>query len=160
MTVVLSIEIIGGDAFRKVLNEAPQIVRPALSRAINESAFFLEGEAKGNAPVNEGRLRGSIQTRPARPEENMRAVVGTNVNYAVFQEFGTGVFAGGSPIRPKNAKVLRFKTKGGAIVYARQVRGTRATHFMGKAKNATVPILNQNLGKALDIIVKELATGK
>lgn len=154
---LLTIQVKGGEEFARVLNNSPKITRPHLADALNESAFFLEGQAKVNAPIREGRLRGSITTVQARPGKKMRALVGTNLKYALFQEFGTGVFAGGSPIRPVTARVLRFKTRGGSVVFTKRVKGVRATKFMQRARDATKPVLERNLKKALDNITRDLA---
>jgi len=50
-----------------------------------EIAFEMERRAKPKAPVDEGRLRGSIEAG----EDREGAFVKTNVEYAAFQEFGT-----------------------------------------------------------------------
>jgi len=51
----------------------------------------IEAEAKRLCPTATGRLRNSI----AGDNDDKVAVVGTNVEYAPYQEFGTGVYATG-----------------------------------------------------------------
>src|SRR6185369_2539391 len=70
-------------------NNLPRIssqIERALSAAIKKAAFAIEAEAKTLAPVDTGMLRNSIQTDIEGP---LKATVGTNVEYAAYQEFGT-----------------------------------------------------------------------
>lgn len=70
-------------------NNLPRIttqIEKALSAAVRKAAFKIEARAKQLAPVDTGLLRNSIQTRIDGP---MKATVGTNVEYAPYQEFGT-----------------------------------------------------------------------
>lgn len=62
-------------------------LRPRLRDAINETALDVETLAKQRAPVKTGNLRRSLHTAPAA--EELRATVGTNVEYARFVEYGT-----------------------------------------------------------------------
>jgi hypothetical protein len=48
-----------------------------------------EGSAKHRCPVDTGRLRGSITHRVEQEENAVVGVVGTNVEYAPYVEFGT-----------------------------------------------------------------------
>jgi HK97 gp10 family phage protein len=70
-------------------NNLPRIqsqIERALSEAVRKAAFLIEAQAKTLAPVDTGMLRNSIQTRVEGP---LKATVGTNVDYASAQEFGT-----------------------------------------------------------------------
>jgi HK97 gp10 family phage protein len=73
----------------KVKNNLPRIssqIEKALSEAVRKAAFGIEATAKTLAPVDTGVLRNSIQTTV---ESATKATVGTNVEYAKYQEFGT-----------------------------------------------------------------------
>jgi len=91
--------------------------------------------ARKYAPVNTGRLRASIDTRLVRYNGEVAVLVGTNVNYAMFQHEGTGIYGPhGTPIVPVNARFLRFRPKGSTMyVYARSVRGNPPTFFLRRA---------------------------
>lgn len=52
--------------------------------------------------------------------------IGSDLDYAVYQEFGTG------PIVPRTAPVLSFVV-GGRRVFTMRTSGVPATHFMSKA---------------------------
>jgi HK97 gp10 family phage protein len=70
-------------------NDLPRIssqIERALSAAVKKAAFSIEAHAKELAPVDTGNLRNSIQTDIEGP---LKATVGTNVEYAQYQEFGT-----------------------------------------------------------------------
>ena len=69
-----------------------------IEQALVNSALMVERDAKIKAPVNKrkglgGRLRSSITHKTENFGSNNPAVlVGTNVEYAKFQEFGTSKF--------------------------------------------------------------------
>jgi len=91
--------------------------------------------AKKYAPVNTGRLRASINARLVSYGGGIAVLVGTNVNYAMYQHEGTGIYGPhGTPIVPRNAKFLRFVPKGGSTyVFARSVKGSPPTFFLRRA---------------------------
>lgn len=70
-------------------NNLPRIqsqLERALSELVRKTAFKIEAKAKTLAPVDTGLLRNSIQTNIEGP---LQATVGTPVEYAPYQEFGT-----------------------------------------------------------------------
>ena len=62
----------------------------AVEQAMKEAVLIVEADAKRNAPVDTGRLRGSI-TNEVRKIAGavLEGRVGTNVNYAKYVELGT-----------------------------------------------------------------------
>ncbi len=70
----------------------PEKVEYAIADGINKAAGIVEGSAKRLCPVDTGNLRGSIHVmKQAIPGKDMKATIGTNVEYAPYVEFGTGV---------------------------------------------------------------------
>ena len=70
-------------------NDLPRIasqIDRALSQLLRKHAFGIEAKAKALAPVDTGLLRNSIQTNIEGP---LKATVGTSIEYAAYQEFGT-----------------------------------------------------------------------
>ena len=59
----------------------------AVEKALEMMGLRCEGYAKANAPVDTGRLRNSI-THDVRSLEEA-VYIGTNVEYAPYQEYGT-----------------------------------------------------------------------
>lgn len=84
-----------------VVNNSVQVgeaFRAACLRALERCGMEAEGYAKDLAPVDTGRLRNGISH--AVSEDEMAAYVGANVEYGVYQELGTGIYAEGGGGRP------------------------------------------------------------
>ncbi len=60
-----------------------------LKSGMTKACLLVERDAKINAPVDTGRLRASITNRLEVEENQLVGIVGTNVEYASFVEFGT-----------------------------------------------------------------------
>jgi HK97 gp10 family phage protein len=63
-------------------------ITEAENRALEGVGEFIKGRAKLLAPVDDGNLRSSINH--VVDNKGARVVIGTNVEYAPYQEFGTG----------------------------------------------------------------------
>lgn len=88
--MTIDIEVKG---LKELQRKAEQMVKdlhgaPILD-AMRDSLLVIERGAKQNAPVDTGRLRASITPVITSSGEDVEGVVGTNVYYAPFQEFGT-----------------------------------------------------------------------
>ena len=78
----------------------PRFTTEPIRRLLKKLASAAEADAKKSAPVNTGRLRASITTSidsTGRPP--LWAKVGSNVFYAPYMEYGTGLLAEGSPAK-------------------------------------------------------------
>lgn len=80
-----SVRIEGLDKFRRAIRRGSERARSEARRALNATVIVAEGEIKSATPVRTGRLRSSI-THEVR---DLTGVVGTNVYYAPYVEFGT-----------------------------------------------------------------------
>ena len=60
-----------------------------LSQILSQACLIVENQARRDAPVDNGVLRNSIRSEV----EGKQGVVGTNIEYAPYVEFGTGLFA-------------------------------------------------------------------
>lgn len=133
------------DGFQIKLNE--QALRTLLTgpagpvmQQINTVLRQTANAARANAPADTGQLRASIKEDIQVTGLTIIARVYADAPHAIYQERGTGVYAGRGPITPKRGKYLVFKPKGSKqMVFARKVRGTPATHFLLKAIKATSP---------------------
>lgn len=85
----------------------PLAVERAVKKWLPAAGAAVEGQAKLYAPVDTGLLRGSINHRV----EGDTAIVGTNVEYAPYQEYGTRRFRPGvgQPFMRPAIDVLRKK---------------------------------------------------
>ncbi len=89
----MTIEFLNGspEALRKKLN--PQLFAEPARRFLLRAALYLQGEARGNAPVDTGRLRSSIAYEIDSSPMPLFAEVGSAVGYARFMEYGTGALS-------------------------------------------------------------------
>ena len=107
---------------------------------IVQGAMKVQAEAQTLAPVKSGRLRNSISIKYPTP---LTAIIGPQVEYGVYQEFGTGSRGefptGPYTITAKPGKLLRFKV-GAKVVFARSVThpGVRARHYMRDGLEAAI----------------------
>ena len=79
-------------------DEVIQAKDEAIARALETIGLVAERYAKEYAPVDTGRLRNSI-SHEAVPEEET-VYIGTNVEYAPYQELGTRFQPGTPFLRP------------------------------------------------------------
>lgn len=88
------------------------IASPELRAVLTMLALRVEREARKRAPIDTGRLRNSLTHRVYSTGYAAVAEVGTDVEYAVYQEFGT-------------SRVPPTRFLGGALqAVARQLGGT------------------------------------
>lgn len=129
------------------LNEAAvrRVVGGAIEAAVQQAADITAARAKRNIQAA-GRIDSSAMYREMTTERSSAKSKGdkvvylvyTPVEYADYQEFGTGLYGPrGAYIYPTKAKALRFRPKGAtAFVFAKRVRGVRPAHFMRDAAKA------------------------
>lgn len=95
-------------------------------KAVEEVAIAIEGQATINAPKDTGILKASI----TRKVNGLTAAIGTNLIYAMIQEFG-------GTIRAKTGKYLRFKNrKTGRWVTTESVKIPAANNGQGYMRPA------------------------
>tara|TARA_B100001123_G_C14516497_1_gene712547 strand:- start:165 stop:515 length:351 start_codon:yes stop_codon:yes gene_type:complete len=104
----MGIEIRGGDAFKSTLQKIAEKHPVTLDQALDDTADAISLEAQRIVPVDTGRLRASINVK----REFLVKVIGTNVKYAPFVEYGqpegTGPSGGPKPfMRPAYEKHRR-----------------------------------------------------
>lgn len=98
----------------------------------------VEAAAKRRAPVDTGRLRASIGTRTVTGAR-LRCVIGTNVKHAGWVTKGTGIYGRyKTPVVPRRAKMLRFTSRGGIVIFRRSVKGMKARPFLAEALHEVV----------------------
>lgn len=71
-----------------------------VAKDLAKRAIRVERLAKRLAPVDTGRLRASINWRIESDRRGLVAIVGTSVDYAPYQEFGTSIMAAHPFLRP------------------------------------------------------------
>ena len=98
----------------------------------------VKNRAQRLCPVDNGRLKKSIEVEMAVEGGVPVARVGTNVEYALYVHEGTGIHGSrGRPITPVRAKALRFTAgRNGPTLFRRQVAGQRGVPFLTDALDA------------------------
>ena len=86
--------------------EVEKWARDRILKELRSAAALAEAEAKLVCPVRTGRLKNSIMA--VVDEANLRAVVGSDVEYAFWVEAGTSMMAGRGYLRHA-LEVLRSK---------------------------------------------------
>lgn len=80
----MNISIEGIDGVMNMLQDF--VSEGRIQHALAVAGEVVRADAAANAPVDTGRLRGSITCQV----DGNSALIGTNVEYAVYVEFGTG----------------------------------------------------------------------
>jgi hypothetical protein len=94
----------------------------------------VQNEAKRRCPVDEGRLRASIENTVSVNGTQVIVRVGTVVSYAMDVHEGTGIYGpSGKVIRPTSAKALTWRPRAGPRVFVKWVRGQRGNPFLTDA---------------------------
>ncbi len=95
-------------------------------------AMFLDMADK--APRDTGEMTNTLTVDNEDSDTLIARRVGAPVEYASWQNEGTGIYAGGGRIYPTNAKALHFYwRKMGVTVTFASVAGTPATHWWDNA---------------------------
>ena len=84
----------------KLRTEVDQKVKANMEKA----CFLVDNDAKRFVAVDTGRLRSSITHEIEVAKDELRGVVGSNVEYAIDQEYGTSKQSGKPYLRPSLAK--------------------------------------------------------
>lgn len=83
---------------QRLLKKMPPAIRTATTRFLIKSGVIVKASAKDEAPVLTGILRGSISSRLDKLRNEM--IIGPNVEYGVYQEFGTKYMKAQPYMRP------------------------------------------------------------
>ena len=68
-----------------MLDRFAEKIKSGLPQGLARAGKIVEGDARAHAPVDTGRLRGSITSQA----QGLSCEIGTSVEYAIYQEFGT-----------------------------------------------------------------------
>lgn len=119
MPQIASVQLIDNSA--EVLAAMKEQVLLGLE-AIGQEA---EGYAKDECPVDTGRLRNSIAHKVV--EDEKAVYIGTNVEYGIYVEYGTGIYADNGQGRQTPWFYVDDKGEG------HYTRGMKPRHFLKKA---------------------------
>ena len=137
-------------------------IKTALLAAAKEVGAHTAGEVASVTPVNKnpapgqtrGRLAAGWSSKARKTRGGAEAIIGNNVFYGPYVNFGTGIYAGKGRIRAKRGKFLVFNM-GGQTIFARSIKGQRGQHFAesgmknasGDIPNIAVDAIEHSLGR-------------
>ena len=129
--------------FKISMQEAQTEIISAMEMKVIKACLLIEAEAKKKCPVDEGRLRASITHETKRNEKEIVGLVGTNVEYAPYVEYGTGIHA-------KNGKGRKtpWKWQG----HSKKYKGFHITRGQ-KPQPFLEPSVTENLEKIKKILL-------
>lgn len=110
---------------------------------MKDGCLKIEREAKQNCPKDTGRLRGSIESNVSVENGEVVGTIGSNVEYAPYVEYGTGLFSSKGDGR-KNVPWFFEDEKG----EWHKTSGSHAKPFLIPAMNANKENLIESLQKA------------
>ena len=84
-----NVTVRGLSSVQAKLDKLDPVTRAAAALGVQKSGLLVEGTAKNLSPVDTGALRGSINTTSKSLSSGAQATVRTNIEYAMYQEFGT-----------------------------------------------------------------------
>jgi len=110
----ISIKIPNLPKFQAALNKSPQYTEKEIRKAFEESLYQIVIETKPITPIDKGALRssiGQVDNEGIFKIEKTRAMVGTNIKYAVYVHEGTRYMIG-RPFLETGLKKSESKIKG------------------------------------------------
>lgn len=121
----IRIDAPAAEKIRSRFSQAPQIVRPEMAAGMQSAADVTLREIRTRTP-GRGGLRQAIQPKfnASRTEASITVFPGRYTPIARYQESGTGMYGSAGrmyEIRPRVARVLRFVSRGGSLVFTKRV---------------------------------------
>lgn len=152
----ISIKFTGVDEFDAKLKQVSKDMQGTpFARAMKASALLVSRSSKksGYVPVDTGRLRASITPEVYSRGRDIVGVVGSNVKYAPYQEFGTRPFW--PPISALNRWARRHGISAFLVARAISVRGIKALHYLQRALEDNYSRIQSIIGRAIGRIVEK-----
>ena len=143
------VSIIGVDRLTQRFNK---IANLELRSAMNEATKLVHGQATELAPKDKGLLQESIHMHVKSTGKELQGRVYTNVEYASYVEFGTGIKGNGTYPYTVEGLTLEYKNKGWA--YYDEDKGEWIYTKGQKAQPYMYPSLNMHK-KTIKAILKQ-----
>lgn len=140
------------------------IANPDLQDAMNQATALVHTQAKALAPVEKGQLAGSIHMQVDKSPSRLQGRVYTNVEYAPYVEFGTGVKGNGTYPYAIKGLGLTYRDKGwvyqdedtGEWVYT---KGQKAQPYLYPALKEKEKIIKQLFQNSVKTALKAKGKG-
>ena len=158
------------EGMKEVQEKMEQVISdlhgPPVLNAMRDATMKVQRDAKIAAPVDTGKLRASIVPEVALKDNVLEGVVGSNVKYAPYMEFGTGMHterammgAGGRHFPPSSALELwakRHRLPNGFVVARAIFRagGLKPRRFLRQAFEQNETYIRKLFDRTIQTIVE------
>jgi len=137
---------------KRIESDLRKLRGPEMLQAMRNAVLIVLRDVKINSPVDTGRLRSSITPEVFADGDDVVGVVGSNVEYAKWQEFGT------RPHWPPPGALQPWARRHGmdehTIRWIIGTRGTKAKKFFTRAiednRNRVIRELEKGIKKIID----------
>lgn len=129
--------------FKKGFDKASAELEDLLFERVKIAGEHLKAKTVEEAPSDTGRLRASIFSRASRKKGELKAVVGSNLEYAPYVHQGTGIYAKGGNGRKSSWKVSTIY-KGKKVFFV--TKGQKPNPFLLRAKEKGLGDIKRLLG--------------
>lgn len=158
--LALKIEVSGLEELQKELTRiASDLHGSPMVESMRDVVLKVLADAMKNAPVHTGRLRASLVPEVTSGRDGVVGIVGSDVSYAPFMEFGTSPHW--APIEPLVRWVeLKFGADGQAawsiargVQRAIAAKGQEPRLYLGRAVDENMGFIEDRIGKGVDVII-------
>lgn len=122
-----------------------------VAKAVKKATTFVQGQAKELAPFDTGRLKGSIRMKVDVKDSNVIGKVYTNLEYAPYLEFGTGIRGDGS---------YPYSPDGLNLTYKKDWKGMKARPYMYPALKGAENYVKTMINKEIKLSIKSICKGR
>ncbi len=133
---VIAVKIEGLERVERKFREAPGVVNSEIRNGMERSVKKVTTDVQAGTPVDVGRLRSQITNVVQGSGAETRGIVGTNVKYAPYMEFGTRPHW--PPIKALEVWARRHGTTAFVVARAIARRGTAAREMFRKGLEENV----------------------
>jgi hypothetical protein len=148
VTVSINLDVTGVEQLTKGLEAAPGVLDAANEEALSKAILILEAAVKAGTPRVTGRLFASINGRVSSGPGTLRGSVGTTVNYGSFVESGRGPITAHHLTQTGKRGFLRFRGRGGAMIYRRSVGPMAGRHMFAAGLAASAGAIRETFREA------------
>lgn len=122
-----------------------------VAKAVKKATIFVQGQAKELAPFDTGRLKGSIRMKVDVKDSNVIGKVYTNLEYAPYLEFGTGIRGDGS---------YSYSPDGLNLTYKKDWKGMKARPYMYPALKGAENYVKTMINEEIKLSIKSICKGR
>jgi len=164
MRPYISTNLVSG-AFVRCIKQLERAINQAQTKALREAAKAAYQSLKQTKSFRDrsGAGRRDFKYIPPKltPDGMMSGITTGASAYTPFLNNGTGLYGPHQakyPIYPVNAKVLRFKVRGGLTLFRPMVMhpGVRARHFMEDAQEVGEFVLNSSIEQFVNDAIEKV----